>query len=176
MKTAPSQVLRWFVCVLGLAWCCGVVPVYTDFFIFWQLLEMQCVTKKKRQAAEFLFRLSGLFPLNILISFRQNAESTPSRVERIKNRLVKTLYFILLSFRREPMLYPNITHSVEPNTNIVWLNRQHYCVTFWKCHIHILAQRPDILTDGLIIFLSSSRYVSGQYFRFKPLRLPSMCF
>lgn len=137
--------------------------LFTIYSLFFFGTSLKCGVLQRRKGKLLNSCSDCLVSFHSIFSFPSEGMLSPHHHRSGKNKksLVKTLYFILLSFQREPMLYPNITYSVEPNTNIVYLNRQHSCVTFWKCHIHILAQRADILTDGLIIFLSSSRYVPG---------------
>ena len=142
---------------------CG--PYYSLTFFF--ALEMQCVTQKKRQLLNPCLHCLTSFHSIFLFRTDKMLSLPCHRSGKSKRPFSKhVIFYVVLSFQQEPLLYPNI----------VWLNRQHSCFIFWKSQVHILAQRQDIPTDGLIVFLSSSRHMPGQFFTLKPLPLRFMCF
>jgi len=162
MKIAPSQVVRWNVHMLGLALYRFVVHAYYALTFFFVGNSLKCSVLQRRKGNLLNSYSDCLVSFHSVLSLPSDRLMSPHHHRSVKNKKPfgrNVILYFVLSFQQEPVLYPNITHSVEPNTNNVWVNRQHSCVTFCKCHIHVLVQRPYILTDGLIIFLSSSRHV-----------------
>jgi hypothetical protein len=153
-----------FVCWVSVVPVCGPCLLCTHLFFFFFGNSLKCSVLQRRKSKLLNSCLDCLVSFHSIFSLPSDRMLSPHHHRSRKNKKLfskNILFYFVPSFQQEPMLYPNITHSVEPNTNIVWLNREHSCVIFWKCQVHILAQRQDILTNGLIIFLSSSRRVPG---------------
>jgi hypothetical protein len=161
-EAGQSQVVRWNVHMLGLAWYRFVVHAYYALTFCFGGNSVKCSVLQRRKGKLLNSCSDCLVSFHSVFSLPSDGLMSPHHHRSGKNKKPfgeNVILYFVLSFKQEPLLYPNITHFVEPNTNIVWIKRQHFCVTFCKCHIHILVQRPDVLTNGLIIFLSFSRHV-----------------